>query len=822
MMKQYLDIKRRHEGALLFFRMGDFYELFFDDAVEAAKLLDLTLTGRGKDENRVPMCGVPHHAAEGYIAKLTKMGKKVAVCDQVSDPKAAGIVEREVTRIVTPGTTTDDNVLDQKANNFVMALVAGDTFGIAYADVTTGEFASTEIASEKELRAEIERLAPAEIVVPDAEAAVVARLKTALPDVFFFDHSFEGADAASFLMDYLKTTQKTSLDHMKSAAYDLNNFMPLDEATMKNLELMATLREGKKEGSLLWVLDRTETAMGGRMLRSFVTHPLVQQETIQQRLDAVEELVQERRVQDDLREVLKLVMDIERLLSRLSMGRGSARDVVGLKASLKQVPKVKELLGSAKSSLLTEVRDTIDPLNDLVGLVERVIVEEPPLNMSDGGTIADGFNAELDELKKISRDGKQYMQDLQQKEAEKTGITNLKIRYNKVFGYYLEVSKGQVSKVPQEWIRKQTLVNAERYITPELKEFEEKVLGAQEKMVALEQKIFVEIREQVVAEMERIQRTAKSLALLDVLGAFAAVALENRYCKPVVTESEDIAIEGGRHPVVEQMSFSSRFVPNDTKLEQNGERLQLITGPNMGGKSTYLRQVALTVLMAQIGSFVPADKAAIGLVDRIFTRVGASDNLVRGQSTFMVEMQETSHILEHATAKSLIILDEIGRGTSTYDGMSLAWAITEYLHDTIQAKTLFATHYHELITLADKLTHAVNYSVAVKENAEEGVVFLYKVVRGGVDKSYGIEVAKLAGLPAETVGRAQQILRDLEEGVLEPGIQKELATRPAQDQPALFERDHHPLQEKLAELDTENMTPMEALKKLHDIKHGNY
>lgn len=822
MMKQYLDIKKQHEGALLFFRMGDFYELFFDDAIETARLLSLTLTGRGKDENRIPMCGVPHHAAEGYIAKLTKMGKKVAVCDQMSDPKAPGIVEREVTRIVTPGTTLNDSVLERKANNFVLALIPDNGFGIAHADVTTGEFASTIIASEKDLRAEIERIAPSEIIVPDLENPIIVRLKTVLPDVFFFAHDFSGTDAAAFLMDYLKATQKTSLNHMKAAAYDLNNFMPLDEATLKNLELMATLREGKKEGSLLWVLDRTETAMGGRMMRSFMTHPLVQHDKIQMRLNAVEELVKERRVQEDLQECLKFVMDLERLLSRLSMGRGNARDVVALKESLKQVPQVKQLLQNVQSELLSTVRDTIDPLNDLVSLIEQAIVEEPPLNMNDGGIIADGYNMELDELKTISREGKQYMQNLQQEEVEKTGITNLKIRYNKVFGYYLEVSKGQVGKVPQEWIRKQTLVNAERYITPELKEFEEKVLGAGEKIVALEQKIFTDIREKVVMEMERIQRTAKSLALLDVLRSFSTVALENDYCKPVVHDSENIVIEGGRHPVVEQMSFSSRFVPNDTKLEQNNERLHLITGPNMGGKSTYLRQVALTVLMAQIGSFVPADRAEIGLVDRIFTRVGASDNLVRGQSTFMVEMQETSHILEHATARSLIILDEIGRGTSTYDGMSIAWAITEYLHDTIRAKTLFATHYHELIALTDKLSHAVNYSVAVKENEEEGVVFLYKVVRGGVDKSYGIEVAKLAGLPQETVSRAQQILRDLEEGILEPGIQKELAARPAQDQPVLFEREHNPLKEELDKLDTENMTPMEALKKLHEIKHGKY
>lgn len=839
-MKQYRETKAQHADCLLFFRLGDFYELFFEDAVEASKLLGLTLTGRGKDENRAPMCGVPHHAADSYIAKLTRMGKKVAVCEQMSDPGEPGIVEREVVRVVTPGTTLDDNALDRKANNFVAAVVPGERFGLAYADVTTGEFFSTEVALEQELRAEIERLAPSEIVVQSArfDDTVIKRLQEALPHVFFFTHEFDGADAADFLMDYLKSTQKNSLDHVRTAAYALNDFMPLDEATLKNLELLQTLREGKKEGSLLWVLDKTQTAMGGRMLRSFLTHPLLKREEIVRRLDTVEELVHRRDLHDNVRELLQSVMDLERLLARLSMGRGNARDLTALKSSLVQVPHVRKLLEDAVSPLLAQVRDNVDPLHDLVSLIERAIVPDPPLGMNEGGIIADGYDARLDDLKAVSRQGKQYIQTLQQQEIGRTGIHNLKVRYNKVFGYYLEVSKGQVGKVPQDWIRKQTLVNAERYITPELKEFEEKVLGAEEKIIALEQKIFGEIREKVVAEIERIQRTAKHLALLDVLCCFASVALENGYCKPLITDGNDISITAGRHPVVEKMSFSARFVPNDTALQQEGERLQLITGPNMGGKSTYLRQVALIVLMAHIGSFVPATKAEMGLTDRIFTRVGASDNLVRGQSTFMVEMQETAHILEHATMRSLIILDEIGRGTSTYDGMSIAWAIAEYIHDKIQSKTLFATHYHELISLADKLANAANYSAQVKENEEEGVVFLYKVMKGGVDRSYGIEVAKLAGMPPETVRRANQILRDLEEGVHESAIQKELSARPSQGQPPLFEkqqpgtrpapaqpallREHQALQQKLSQLDPENMTPLEALQKLHDIKHGNY
>ncbi len=833
MMKQYLAIKAEHEGCLLFFRLGDFYELFFDDAEETAKLLGLTLTGRGKGETRVPMCGVPHHAAEGYIAKLTKLGKKVAICDQVSDPSEPGIVQREVTRIVTPGTTLDEKVLDAKKSNYVAAVMEiGGGFALAFADVTTGEFGIVRVADVKALGAELQRLGPSELVVSAAELESdwVDSLKR-MRDVFVFGHASEAEKVEEFLMDYLKETQKTNLDHMVVGEADEIDFMALDEATLKNLELMETLREGKKEGSLLWVIDKTETAMGGRLLRYFLTHPLVDAGQVARRLDAVEELVKERALAEDVRGVLGSILDMERLLARLSMNRGSARDLAALKQSLQQIPTIQQLLSAssdgkgAKTELLAGIRDGIDPLSDIVTLIEKAIVEEPPLTFNDGGVIADGYHTELDELKKISREGKSYIQKMQQEEIARTGISNLKVRYNKVFGYYLEVSKSHVSKVPETWIRKQTLVNAERYITPELKEYEEKVLGAEEKIVALEQQLFAEVRAQVVAEKDRIQKTAKKLALLDVLQSFAAAALMNRYCKPTVKADGDLNIVNGRHPVVEEMSFAARFVPNDTALLNSGERVQLITGPNMGGKSTYLRQVALIVLMAQIGCFVPAEAAEIGMVDRIFTRVGASDNLVRGQSTFMVEMQETADILASATEKSLVILDEIGRGTSTYDGMSIAWSILEYLHDSIGAKTLFATHYHELIALADKLEHAVNYSVAVKENAEEGVVFLYKVLKGGVDKSYGIEVAKLAGLPTDVIARAGQILQDLEEGSHEQAVQKELASRPAQTQSMLFqddrERDHNPLQKEIDAIDTDNMTPMEALKKLHELKHAN-
>ncbi|HMR00913.1 MAG TPA: DNA mismatch repair protein MutS, partial [Candidatus Gracilibacteria bacterium] len=583
MMKQYLAIKAEHEGCLLFFRLGDFYELFFDDAEETAKLLGLTLTGRGKGETRVPMCGVPHHAAEGYIAKLTKLGKKVAICDQVSDPSEPGIVQREVTRIVTPGTTLDEKVLDAKKSNYVAAVMEiGGGFALAFADVTTGEFGIVRVADVKALGAELQRLGPSELVVSAAELESdwVDSLKR-MRDVFVFGHASEAEKVEEFLMDYLKETQKTNLDHMVVGEADEIDFMALDEATLKNLELMETLREGKKEGSLLWVIDKTETAMGGRLLRYFLTHPLVDAGQVARRLDAVEELVKERALAEDVRGVLGSILDMERLLARLSMNRGSARDLAALKQSLQQIPTIQQLLSAssdgkgAKTELLAGIRDGIDPLSDIVTLIEKAIVEEPPLTFNDGGVIADGYHTELDELKKISREGKSYIQKMQQEEIARTGISNLKVRYNKVFGYYLEVSKSHVSKVPETWIRKQTLVNAERYITPELKEYEEKVLGAEEKIVALEQQLFAEVRAQVVAEKDRIQKTAKKLALLDVLQSFAAAALMNRYCKPTVKADGDLNIVNGRHPVVEEMSFAARFVPNDTALLNSGERVQL-------------------------------------------------------------------------------------------------------------------------------------------------------------------------------------------------------------------------------------------------------
>ena len=857
MMEQYRSIKEKNRDAILFFRLGDFYEMFFEDALEASRLLSITLTSRNKGDHKAPMCGIPYHAATNYIAKLTRLGRKVAICEQLSDPNLPGIVKRDVIRVITPGTTLDDNILDQKANNFIAAVVwenrdmvsstnAADAaeagFSLAYADVSTGEFNKTEIDSEQKLRAEIQRISPSELIIPQSqfEDKIFKSLRGASSGIYFFSVESVETDAVKILTEYLKAAQKTSLTHLqKVEPYDISKFMPLDEASLKNLELITTLRENKKEGSLLWVVDKAITAMGGRMLRHFLTHPLVNKPEIDLRLDAVEEITKNQKLLADMGEFLKSVLDLERLLARLSLNHGNARDLIGLKVSLQVIPAISNLLGQARSGLLVQVREMLDPLEDLSSLIGRAIVAEPPLAITEGGMIADGYNSELDELKTISREGKSFIQDLQRQEIERTGIGNLKVRYNRVFGYYIELSKGNAARAPENYIRRQTLVNAERFITPELKEFEEKILGAEEKIVVLEQKLFEEVRAQVVARISRIQRTAKALAIIDVMCSFASVALENNYCKPVINETGAIKIINGRHPVVEKMNFAASFVPNDAVLTDSGQRILLITGPNMGGKSTYLRQVALIVLMAQIGSFVPAESAEIGLVDRIFTRVGASDNLVRGQSTFMVEMQEAANILSNATDKSLVILDEIGRGTSTYDGMSIAWAIMEYLHDHVRCKTLFATHYHELISLADKLTDAANFSVAVREDAADGVVFLYKIQPGGVDRSYGIEVAKLAGLPGEVIQKAHRILTDLEEGVLEDGIKKELedpTKRVPENQLGIFagagagtgagaqaevdpttERKHAAIKD-LENLNIDGLTPLEALNALASIR----
>lgn len=812
------------------FRLGDFYEMFFEDALIASKILQITLTARNKGtEHKAPMCGIPYHALDNYLSKLTRAGKKVAICDQITAPDGQGIVQREVMRVVTPGTTFDENILDTKANNYVACVVADKTgFGLAFADITTGEFRVTELSNVKDLESEFMRIKPAECICPENLTSQINALFkcSVFPFEYFGEAEKEINDqfglkslkvfgieekklavlSSGMLLRYLKETQKTDLAHIqKILFYELSEFMPLSDSLIRNLELFYTNREAKKEGSLIWVLDQTVTSMGGRMLRNWLLHPLLSTEKICERLDKVEIFVKDSTLLREIRNVLSKIFDIERLLSRLCLGTGNARDLLAMKESLNVLPELKNLLAGHFHEIEIEL------LPELTALIERAIIEEPPAITRDGGMIKDGFNKELDELRNISSEGKTFIKNLQEREIKRTGISSLKVKFNNVFGYYIEISKANLHSVPDDYTRKQTLVNAERFITPELKEYEEKVLNAEDKIKELEYELFYQVRMEVVKELKKIQNVAKTVATLDVLSNLAYVATKNNYCKPAIVES-GIEILAGRHPVVEQMNMAKDFVANDCKMDDSRNFL-LITGPNMGGKSTFLRQVALIVLMAQIGSYVPAGSAKIGLCDRIFTRVGASDNLTGGESTFMVEMTEAAYILNNATARSLIILDEIGRGTSTYDGVSIAWAIVEFVHDQIGAKTLFATHYHELIELVDRLARAHNLSVAVRENAEEGVVFLYKVVEGGVDKSYGIEVAKLAGLPGSVVSRARGVLDELETRHIKK-------TRVSPDQIELFKEDrqHSGIVAELKNLDINKLTPLEALQKLSEMK----
>lgn len=861
MMQQYDSIKSKHKDCILLFRLGDFYEMFGDDAIKGAKILDIALTARAKGENKIPMCGVPHHSIENYIAKLTKNGKKVALCDQVSDPSLPGIVKREVVRIITPGTTLNENLLDNKTNNFLVCLVTGkDKFGICYSDITTGDFAVTEVKTEDDLITEISKIKPAECIVNKEflESETGKLLNDSFELVHFFpyetykdsietlfDHfktkSLDGygltnhdaaINAAGMLLNYLKETQKTDLKHIqKIRIYSTHDHMPLDESTLRNLELLTTLKENQKEGSLISVLDHTNTAMGGRLLKYWITHPLLKLASIKQRLDAIEELVNNNSLLTDLQFLLKNVLDIERLIARLSLGSGNARDLINLKISLQKIPEFKNILKNVQSDLLKKLKNSLFDLSELVEQIELSIIDEPPLTIREGGMIKEGFSKELDEIRRISREGKNFIKDLQEKETKRTGISSLKVKFNKVFGYYIEISKANLQHVPDDYIRKQTLVNAERYITPELKEYEEKVLNAEEKMTALEYDLFLGVREKAVTQISDIQLNAQIIAQIDVLSNLAHIANLNRYTKPNVNNKDLIKIIKGRHPVVEYLNASNEFIPNDIEIDQNENRLLLITGPNMGGKSTILRQTALIVLMTHIGSFVPAESAEIGLVDRIFTRVGASDNLVKGQSTFMVEMQEAANILNNATSKSLIILDEIGRGTSTYDGVSIAWAITEYIHNSIRAKTLFATHYHELIAVVENLQHGQNYRVGVVEKNQQ-VFFLYKLEKGGIDKSYGIEVARLAGLPKDIVEKSKQILLNLEEEVVDKNIQqvvKDPRKNINESQMDLFGNEElireyerkaqglNKIKANLDNIDINNLTPLEALQTLDKI-----
>ena len=868
MMQKYLETKEEYRDCILFYRLGDFYEMFFDDAVTVSRELELTLTGKdcGMPE-RAPMCGVPYHAVDTYLNRLVSKGYKVAICDQVEDPKTAkGLVRREVTRIVTPGTNLDTAALDAGKNNYLMAVIClSGRYGAAAADITTGAFFVTEMEDTRSLLDEIHRYAPAEIIANASFSMcgidledLRSRLGISLfqLDDWYLDEAMcrqelldqfhvgsvsglglsdytNGCLAAGALLRYLKETQKSELSNLTSIhPYQTGRFMVLDSFTMRNLELCETMREKRKKGSLLWVLDKTRTAMGARMLRSFIEQPLINKEEIDERLDAIDELNANAIVREELREYLGPVYDLERLISRVSYHSASPRDLVALGKSLEMISPIKMILESMQAPLLIRLRDELDELRDISGLIERSIVEDPPMLVRDGGFIRQGYHEEVDRLRSASTEGKSWLAQLEQKEREQTGIKNLKIKYNKVFGYYLEVTNSYKDLVPSSWQRKQTLTGAERYITPELKELEDTILGAEDKLSSLEYHLFTEIRDIIAENMVRIQKTAQALAGLDVFSALAYVAERNRYVRPAINRKGIIDIQDGRHPVVEKMMSNDLFIPNDTYLDNGKKRISIITGPNMAGKSTYMRQSALIVLMAQIGSFVPARKARIGICDRIFTRVGASDDLASGQSTFMVEMTEVANILRCATRDSLLILDEIGRGTSTYDGLGIAWAVVEHISNPrlLGAKTLFATHYHELTELEGKLDSVNNYCVAVKEKGED-IVFLRKIIPGGADKSYGIQVARLAGVPQTIIERAKELVEeltraDITEKVSEDPAQAEHAKnrRKAEkqsdpDQMSLFEtvQDEDILKE-LEMLDVSTMTPIEALNELYQLQ----
>ena len=870
MMQQYMKTKEEYKDCILFYRLGDFYEMFFEDALTASKELEITLTGKNCGmEERAPMCGVPFHAVDSYLNKLVSRGYKVAICEQVEDPKLAkGIVKREVVRVVTPGTNTDIQALDESRNNYIMCIVyLDDRYGIAIADVSTGDYFVTELSDSTRLKDELFKFMPTEIICNEAfymSGMDMEDLRERLGitisalDSWYFDDDlcknkltehFHAANmqalgledfncgfiSAGALLIYLYKTQKNSLAHLTHIqVYTTGAYMLLDSSTRRNLELCETLREKQKRGSLLWVLDKTKTAMGARALRKYIEQPLVDKKEILKRQDAVEELKENAISREELREYLGPVYDLERLITKITYQSANPRDMLAFKNSLAMLPSVRYILEEMQSELLQTLYQDLDPLEDLCQLIEHAIAEEPPIAMRDGGIIREGFDSEVDRLKKARTEGKTWLAKLEAEEREKTGIKNLKIKYNKVFGYYLEVTNSFKDKVPDYYTRKQTLANAERYITPELKELEDTILGAEDKLCALEYDLYCQVRDSVGAEVERIQKTAKAVAHLDAIASLALVAERNNYVRPKLNEKGIIDIKNGRHPVVECMIPNDMFIANDTYLDDKKHRISIITGPNMAGKSTYMRQSALIVLMAQIGSFVPATAANIGLVDRIFTRVGASDDLASGQSTFMVEMTEVANILRNATSKSLLVLDEIGRGTSTFDGLSIAWAVVEYISDPklLGAKTLFATHYHELTELEGKIDNVNNYCIAVKEKGDD-IVFLRKIVAGGADKSYGIQVAKLAGVPDLVIERAKEIVEELSDEDITTRVQeisskaqvpkrKKVKRYDEVDmaQFSLFDtvKDDDVLTE-LKELDVSNMTPMDALNTIYRLQN---
>ncbi|MBR3763323.1 MAG: DNA mismatch repair protein MutS [Clostridia bacterium] len=852
MMQQYLQMKAENPDCLLFFRLGDFYEMFFDDAKLVSRELELTLTGRdcGLDE-RAPMCGVPHHAVDNYVQRLIAKGYKVAICEQMEDPALAkGLVQRGIIRIITPGTVIESNMLEEKANNFLLSVCfAPDRAGLAFADVSTGEFYVHEVMNPADTLAdEMARIAPMEVIVSDMvklrectgrEVASASEQPTTwyqlqnatealcrhfhLNDLSPLGLSEEykaAACAAGALMRYLSDTQKNALQHITELRiYQGSETMLLDRNTRRNLELTESIRGRVRKGSLLALMDKTATAMGGRLLRTWIEQPLVNREKIERRLDAVEEFAGQHVLTMTLLEELQGVYDVERLLSKVAYKSLNARDCLALCASLKKVPAIRDLLGGCTSDALREVLAGLDPIEDLTALLERAIHPDAPIAITEGGIIRDGYSPMLDEYREASTSGKQWIIELEQREREETGIRNLRVQYNKVFGYYLEVTKSYYDLVPLRYVRKQTLANCERYMTPELKEIETKIVGAQEQSVRLEMQLFTEIRERIAGEIGRIQRTAMALKTLDALLSLARIAVNNHYVRPQINEEGVLDITDGRHPVVEQSMTDGGFVPNDTHMNGDGSRMSIITGPNMAGKSTYMRQVALITLMAHIGSFVPAASANIPIVDRIFTRVGASDDLASGQSTFMVEMSETAYILRNATAKSLVILDEIGRGTSTFDGLSIAWAVVEYLTDKQKsgAKTLFATHYHELSELEGHIEGVENYCISVREHGED-VIFLRKIIRGGADKSFGIHVARLAGVPKPVLVRAHEIQARLEvSNINQRGIGQNIlednADRPA-EQVDMFDFEKTEIINELQSIDVMALTPMDAINKL--------
>lgn len=861
MMQKYLETKEQYNDCILFYRLGDFYEMFFDDAILVSRELEITLTGKDCGlEERAPMAGIPYHAAENYIARLVSKGYKVAICEQLEDPKTTkGIVKRGVIKVVTPGTVVESNMLEERKNNYIMSICkAGLYFGIAVSDISTGEFYSTEIKETNNfslLMDEISRYSPAEIVankMMNESEAEILKIKTRFPEVYITscDESYFSEDISktvqnfrlvdskgndiekaddkllsiasiNALKEYITSTQMTDLSHInKVIIYSVSKYMSLDINARRNLEITEKLRDRSKKGTLLWVLDKTSTSMGGRLLRRWLNDPLIDEVEINKRLGAVEELKNDIMLRGEVIENLKKVYDIERLAGKMAYGNGTPRDMITLKNSLSRLPDIRQVLQNVNSEYLKEIYQNIDELKDIHELIEKSIVDDPPMTTKDGGYIKLGYDENIDTLKHATTDGKSWLMKLEADEKEKTGIKSLKIGFNKVFGYYIEVTNLYKDMVPDTYIRKQTLTNGERYITEELKNMENQILGAEEKVIKLELEAFRQIREEIAGNVKRMQKTAEAISSLDVLTSFAQVAEEMNYCKPTINKDGILNIKEGRHPVIEKMLSSGEFVSNDTYLDTDQNRLAIITGPNMAGKSTYMRQVALITLMAQVGSFVPATEATIGVVDKIFTRVGASDDLSMGQSTFMVEMMEVASILKEATKNSLVILDEIGRGTSTYDGLSIAWAVAEYIADKEKcgAKTLFATHYHEMTTLEKEGNGIKNYSIAVKEKGED-IIFLRKIVEGGTDESYGVHVAKLAGVPKDVTKRANEILKSLErKSVLKDKKPEKEDKKKVEGQ---FDMFNYKLAEVAHELDMVNLnelTPIDALNTLVRIK----